>query len=1225
MITFDEVITKLNAKKIGSNYMARCPAHDDHDPSLSIREGENGQALLKCFAGCSYENIVKVLNSFDINTNKSYSHPYNKKDNSNFTSKIYSLDWIKQNSIAAYIYRDEENNPKFLVRKYKTLQENKKFMQYSFIDSNTLKPGLNNQKTFLYRLPELIQAVKDHKDIYIVEGEKDVENLYKIGLIATTSPMGGGKNKWKEHYNDYFKNAKVIILPDNDKVGREHAENIASNLSGLASFIKIINLPDLKEKEDVSDWLLTYHHTKEELLEIVQNGSYFTPELKEEKKSKITPVEPLPASNDKIYTIEEVREKIINVFHEQKDGENILIKTLAGTGKTVTLLKEINKIMEEEKEGDFETFVIKEKYLKKIINKNKKDNTYTVNQIAALQSIENKKMRYSEMFQFLHGNSFTIEDATSIILNSLPFKNCKFAYSAPFIHILEGLQNSGVLPEKHWKVIYSRKQKDDKNPDGNCYRKKEIDELLDKRINPTNKICNHIDCPHYKECSSNENMYIGQWNTNKNIALTHTMLAMARGRLKNTHRLIIDENPINSFMETVSIINTTKLENNTNRIDLAIRDFEKSLNPDDKKALPLFKALKNIIYNTRLTGRKEKRYTCVTGNEFMAELEKEYYKLSLKHIEHILEIPNIRENDNFHFRQDLHNILKEEILLWKEKGNYNSRIYIKYYQSKKNSPERVEFYFRNKRELQQDYKSIIALDATTDTLIWNELFNTDFKELKMNVKFPEGYRHIQSITAGYGKNYHNQCLNSTDRKLIDKEIELYKALGGPEKVAIFGWKKVIEYIAKELNLSCHDIGSNFYGIKGSNQYENYETALILGTSNVNINELKELTSTLFYKEDAINFETKEEEVRYNANIDGKDYTIKIMTAIDKRYNAMWKNNREGELTQVANRVRPLLHSRTIVSLSNIPLPDLPPTELIEFPDLLKKCKEENTFKKAAEKIEIPEIPEFQQDCNKEEKEGIESEKELLNDNSNNIDIKNIENLNVNFMEIVNKNLWFCEKYKQILIELFKVKESLVNSQCYQVTKVLYNIVNDINIKKIDSLIALLLPDNTLDFTSVSLLSKDKMFYQRLFDKFCKTYNLKKQKNIISEGKGKMFYLNVSFIPSFPSEELDVNVIKAEYEKFNKFKEKGQVLKLMFNINTVEQEEEYTEEEINLAAAIAEDILNSEPVFKFKTPRSVFVTSPHIPCLLNCDKCRNLNQCAAEHEEDLRCESELCLT
>ena len=74
----------------------------------------------------------------------------------------------------------------------------------------------------LYRLPEVLVA----RVLIVVEGEKDVERLIKMGLLegweATCNPMGAGK--WRSEYNHVFKGKEVIIFPDNDKPGHEHAQ-----------------------------------------------------------------------------------------------------------------------------------------------------------------------------------------------------------------------------------------------------------------------------------------------------------------------------------------------------------------------------------------------------------------------------------------------------------------------------------------------------------------------------------------------------------------------------------------------------------------------------------------------------------------------------------------------------------------------------------------------------------------------------------------------------------------------------------------------------------------------------------------------------------------------------------------------------------------------------------------------------------------------------------------
>lgn len=49
------------AKRNGKGYVARCPAHEDRDPSLSIRECDDGRVLLHCHAGCPTPAVVAAL------------------------------------------------------------------------------------------------------------------------------------------------------------------------------------------------------------------------------------------------------------------------------------------------------------------------------------------------------------------------------------------------------------------------------------------------------------------------------------------------------------------------------------------------------------------------------------------------------------------------------------------------------------------------------------------------------------------------------------------------------------------------------------------------------------------------------------------------------------------------------------------------------------------------------------------------------------------------------------------------------------------------------------------------------------------------------------------------------------------------------------------------------------------------------------------------------------
>ena len=104
----------------------------------------------------------------------------------------------------------------------------------------------------LYRLPELL-AADPSAIVYVTEGEKDADALVALGLVATTSPMGAGK--WRPEYNEFLRGRHVVVLPDNDKPGHDHAEDVIRGLHGVATTVKILALPGLQMKGDINDWL----------------------------------------------------------------------------------------------------------------------------------------------------------------------------------------------------------------------------------------------------------------------------------------------------------------------------------------------------------------------------------------------------------------------------------------------------------------------------------------------------------------------------------------------------------------------------------------------------------------------------------------------------------------------------------------------------------------------------------------------------------------------------------------------------------------------------------------------------------------------------------------------------------------------------------------------------------------------------------------------------------
>ena len=136
----------------------------------------------------------------------------------------------------------------------------------------------DDTKRILYRLSELLDPViiASGKPVSIVEGEKDADRLWHFGLPATTCALGA--DKWLPEYSDFLNDRDCVILPDNDESGKRHADKIARSLWLVdPPSIKIVELPGLDEKGDVSDWF-DQDGTKQRLLDLAKDTVNFTPD-----------------------------------------------------------------------------------------------------------------------------------------------------------------------------------------------------------------------------------------------------------------------------------------------------------------------------------------------------------------------------------------------------------------------------------------------------------------------------------------------------------------------------------------------------------------------------------------------------------------------------------------------------------------------------------------------------------------------------------------------------------------------------------------------------------------------------------------------------------------------------------------------------------------------------------------------------------------------------------
>jgi AAA domain len=243
-----QVAAALGGEVSGREILAPGPGHSAKDRSLSIKFSSTAPDgfVVHSFAG----DDPIVCKDYVRNKIGIVWEPAKKSANGSvirMQQRVSAQLAPKPPSAAPeYIYQLEDSTPYLRVKR----TADKQFYQQHWNGSGWINGAPQGPK-IPYRLPELLQA--EHDTVLIVEGEKDADALLALGLTATTN--AGGAEKWTEDLNRYFQDRDIYILPDNDAVGERHAKQVVTHLTTVAREIRIVRLPSLPEKGDVSDWL----------------------------------------------------------------------------------------------------------------------------------------------------------------------------------------------------------------------------------------------------------------------------------------------------------------------------------------------------------------------------------------------------------------------------------------------------------------------------------------------------------------------------------------------------------------------------------------------------------------------------------------------------------------------------------------------------------------------------------------------------------------------------------------------------------------------------------------------------------------------------------------------------------------------------------------------------------------------------------------------------------
>ena len=239
-------------------WMAQCPAHDDSNPSLRIREGLDGEAGIECYAGCNFVDILKAV-GFHGNARSGAQRPVSAVSRPQTPqTPPKAKEPPKPRSLpngprdTAYYYRDAASEVVFAVIRTER-DDGKTFSQWTPDSNGQWLPVAPHGQRPMFCLPD-IGTSGSMGSVGIVEGEKCAEALRAAWPKKPVTTWAGGTNAWQLTDWTPLAGREVSLIADGDAPGHKAMQSLAEHLHGLGCKVRLC-LPPPEWDNDIADWL----------------------------------------------------------------------------------------------------------------------------------------------------------------------------------------------------------------------------------------------------------------------------------------------------------------------------------------------------------------------------------------------------------------------------------------------------------------------------------------------------------------------------------------------------------------------------------------------------------------------------------------------------------------------------------------------------------------------------------------------------------------------------------------------------------------------------------------------------------------------------------------------------------------------------------------------------------------------------------------------------------
>jgi len=238
-----------NAKRANGQWVASCPVpshgkgNGDKNPSLSVHIDDEGKPLFHCHGGCTQESVFQTIRDMQL-LPELEERPDPLANIKPLPKVEFQQEWQ---------YQDEDRVTVFVKHRLRVGETGKTYRLYKVDTDGKRYPTLGDARIVPYKLPELLDAKTAGRIIYLAEGEKAVDALMSLGVVATTAHSGAGH--WPEAITEYFAGANVVILPDNDLSGWSYARKAAEAILPIAKALKVVDLRLQEQGDDAYEFI----------------------------------------------------------------------------------------------------------------------------------------------------------------------------------------------------------------------------------------------------------------------------------------------------------------------------------------------------------------------------------------------------------------------------------------------------------------------------------------------------------------------------------------------------------------------------------------------------------------------------------------------------------------------------------------------------------------------------------------------------------------------------------------------------------------------------------------------------------------------------------------------------------------------------------------------------------------------------------------------------------